>query len=467
MPDVLDLRDLSRTAAVVDGDIIDPTSADYSATRRMWNGAIDRHPAAILQCRQPADVVAAIELACKADVPLTIRGGGHGFSGLAICDGGVVVDLSPMKTIEVDLDARRVRAGAGVLGAEMDRATQEHGLATTLGTISHTGIAGLTLGGGMGWLMREHGLTCDNLVSAQTVMADGRTVIASSESDHDLFWALRGGGGQFGVVTEFEFDLHDVGPEVAVAQIAFPLERGAEPLLVARDIAAAGARARNMFIVSLELPDAPHMPDAVRNRRVLVVMATSTDPADHDCAWVDPLQSLGPAMVVKGTRPYVELQASFDAQNPHGTLAYCKGAFLGELSDAALEIFAAEAKTCPPSAVMYLQQMGGAVSDRAEGDTAFQGRGADYVLNVVTRWTTASEAAQSRAWSQAVTSAFADHALPTTPLNFEGDPVGLDRRIYGDAADRLAQVKSIADPTGLFGIIFPLDDGPTSPRAAR
>ena len=449
--------DPAALSARVSGEVLDASSPSYDEARAMWNGAIDRRPAVIVRCKDVEDISAAIGFARDADLPLGVRGGGHGYSGLAIVDDGLLLDLSLMRSIEVDTAARRATVQPGVLGGEMDRATQEHGLATTLGTISHTGIAGLTLGGGMGWLMRKHGLACDNLVAADIVLADGRLVRADSESDPDLLWALRGAGAQLGVVSSLEYELHPLSPTVCASQFVFLLDNGRDALRTARDIAAAAGRGCDFMLACIVLPDAPHVPAEVRGRHAFVVIAFSDDPTDSDGAWLQPLRAMSPMMELTKPCAYVELQAMWDRQNPHGIVAYGTGAFLDELTDDALDIFVDQAQQLTGTSIMYVQQMGGAVADRDEHDAVAQGRSADYAFNVVTRWHEPHEADAWRAEADRINRTFDAHALDTVPLNFVGRPAGLDEQIYGGSRDRLAQIKERVDPHGVFGRPWPLE----------
>ena len=447
--------DYDRLRRAIAGEVLEPASAGYDTARAMWNGAVDRHPAAILRCTATADVAAAVRFATDAQLPLTVRGGGHGFSGLAIADDSLLIDTSPMKRITVDRERSRAFAQPGVLGGELDRATQAHALATTLGTISHTGIAGLTLGGGWGWLMRQYGLTCDNLISAEVVLADGQTVRASEVAHPDLFWALRGGGGQFGAVTEYEYALHPLDPYVTVSQWVFAPDAGCRPLLTARDIAADPDRARDMFITSMCLPDSPQLPEHLRGARAYVILCMSTNTSDRDGAWMAPLAQHRPLAAVTGPRPYVDLQAIADLQNPYGLLAHCKGAFITELTDQALMTFVEQAEQLQGTSLMYLHQMGGAVGDVRDGETPLQCRSADYALNIVARWEDPEGEATARMFAGQAAAAFDRFGMDTVPLNFEGDPVGLESRIYGSSLPRLKEIKAKLDPHDVFGGAHP------------
>jgi FAD/FMN-containing dehydrogenase len=430
------------------GEVVTAEDASFDEVRRVWNGAIDRRPAVIARCRCPEDVGRSLDFARENGLPVVVRGGGHSFAGLSTCDDGVVIDLSLMKEVTVDVPRRRAVAQAGVLGGELDRATQRHGLGTTLGTVSHTGVAGLTLGGGMGWLMRLHGLACDNLLSVEAVLADGSIVRANENQHSDLFWALRGGGAGFAAVTEFEYELHPFGPGIALAQFMFDPRDGRAALRLARDLARDAPRERDLFLGYLPLPaDNPNLPPELRGQCVFLVLGFSADLADADGAWLAPLRELNPWLADVRVFDYNDLQSLFDKANRHGVQAYGKGAFVADLSDDALEVFVEQAQRGRGEVLAYLQQTGGKVAEVA--GTAVQGRSADYVLNVIARWSDPADAAGARTWAREFAQAMKPHGLTTAPLNFDGDPAG--DTIYGHAVARLQEIKGRYDPDGVFG----------------
>ncbi|HEX2087714.1 MAG TPA: FAD-binding oxidoreductase, partial [Solirubrobacteraceae bacterium] len=319
-PDVLD-----RLREGFSGALLRPHDAGYDEARRIWNGAIDRRPACIARCTGPADVVAAVRFAREHDLLVAVRSGGHGVGGHAICDGGLVIDLSAMKGIRVDPVARTARAEAGVLWGELDRETQLFGLATVGGIVTHTGIAGLTLGGGIGWLMRKYGATVDNLLSVDLVTADGELVTASERENPDLFWAVRGGGGNFGVVTSFEYRLHPVGPVVLAGPIFHPLESAPEVLRAYRDvISRAPDELTTIFNVRLA-PPLPFLPPEVHGRPIVMIGACYAGRAQDGVEVVRPLKELGtPIVDLLEPKPYVALQSMFDPSVPHGWHYYWK-----------------------------------------------------------------------------------------------------------------------------------------------
>jgi len=446
------LQVLSET---VSGEVVTSTDAGYDTVRAVWNGAFDRRPAVIVRCRTAADVSAAVNFGRDQGMPLAVRGGGHSLAALSTCDAGVMVDLSLMKDVTVDAENRRAFVQPGVLGQEMDAATQLHGLGTTLGTVSHTGVAGLTLGGGYGWAMRKYGLACDNVTSFEAVLADGRIVVASATANPDLFWALRGGGGQLAVVTGFEYVLHEFGPAISLAQFIFDPKKSLGALKVARDLAADTDGDRNMWLAYLYMPPDPDMPEDVRGQFVCLIMAVSLNPKDTDSDWLDPLLAEQPLMVERRTCEYFELQTMFDEDNAHGVGAYSKGAFFDSLSDEALEVFARAADNVVGEPLVYLQQVGGAVADVADGETAVGWRSADYVLNVIQRWTDPAVADACRSWAREFVASMQPLGMGGQPLNFAGDLASgmssSDDVLFGSAYGRLLGIKRAVDPNEVFG----------------
>ena len=451
----IDQSPLVALADAVSGAVLTEDAGDYDAVRAVWNGAFDHRPTVIVRCLTTADVASAVTFAAEQHLKVAVRGGGHSLAGLSSCDDGVMIDLSLMRDIVVDVESRRARVQPGVLGQEMDRATQAHGLGTTLGTVSHTGIAGLTLGGGYGWAMRKHGLACDNVTAFEAVLADGQVVRASQGENPDLFWALRGGGGQLAVVTSFEYALHEFGPTISLAQFIFSPRDGLAATKLARDLAAGTSNERNMWLAFMYMPPDPDMPEDVRGKFVCLIMAVSLNPKDNDSHWLDPLLDAGPLLVERRTCDYVELQTMFDEDNAYGTGAYSKGAFFASLSDEALEAFSRVAQNVVGEPLVYLQQVGGAVAEVGEEDTAVGWRSAEYVLNVIQRWTDPAQAETCRSWARQFVASMQPFGLGGQPLNFAGEaatemPV-TDDVVFGGAIDRLTAVKRQVDPGGVFG----------------
>jgi FAD/FMN-containing dehydrogenase len=441
--------------AGVRGPVILPADPGYDAARAIWNGAIDRRPACIVRCTGVADVVAAVDFARERDLLVAVRSGGHGVGGHALCDGGVVIDLSPMKGIRVDPVARTARAEAGVLWGELDRETQLHGLATVGGIVTHTGIAGLTLGGGIGWLMRKHGATVDNLLSADVVTAQGEIVTASEEENPDLFWAIRGGGGNFGVVTSFEYRLHPVGPVVLAGPVFHLLEDAPEVLRFYREfIAGAPDELTTIFELSVA-PPAPFLPEEVHGKQVVMVGACYAGSPDEGAEVVRPLKQFGrPIVDLLEPKRYTALQSMFDPMVPHGWHRYWKSVELPPLTDTAIDTLVehAPAVTSPKSYCIVFQ-LGGALARVSEDETAFSQRDAAHNVNVNAVWTEEDPDAERHiAWAREYFDALQPHAGGRVYVNFLGEEGGTRvRQAYGARNyERLVELKRAYDPTNLF-----------------
>jgi len=452
---------LSATAAFDElgesfgGELLQPTSPGYDAARRVWNGSIDRLPACIARCTGVADVIAAVRFARERGLLVAVRSGGHGVAGHAVCDEGLVIDLSPMKGIRVDPAKRTARAGAGVLWGELDRETQLFGLATVGGIVTHTGIAGLTLGGGIGWLMRKHGATVDNLVSADVVTAEGELVTASEEENADLFWAIRGGGGNFGVVTSFEYRLHPVGPIVLAGPVFHLLEDAPEVLRFYRElIAAAPDELTTIFELSVA-PPAPHLPERVHGKPIVMVGACYAGSPAEGAAVLGPLKHFGrPIVDLLEPKPYTALQSMFDPFVPHGWHRYWKSVELPPLTDDAIDTLVEHAAAITsPRSYCIVFQLGGALARVDEAATAFSQRDAAHNVNVNAVWTEDDPDGQRHiAWARDYFEAMQPHAGERVYVNFLGDE-GQDRvrAAYGERTyARLVRLKRRYDPTNLF-----------------
>src|SRR5262249_32938499 len=371
------------------GELLLPTSPGYDTARRIWNGAIDRHPACIALCTGLAEVVAAVRFARERDLMVAVRSGGHGVAGHAVCDGGLVIDLSPMKGISVDPQARTARAQAGVLWGELDRETQLHGLATVGGIVTHTGIAGLTLGGGIGWLARKYGATVDTLLSVDLVTADGDLVTASADANAELFWGVRGGGGNFGIVTSFEYRLHPVGPIVLAGPVFHLLEDAPDVLRFYREFAAAAPdELTTIFELSVAQP-LPFLPAEVHGKPIVMVGACYAGSPQDGVDIVRPLREFGnPIADLLEPKPYVALQSMFDPFVPHGLHRYWKSVELPALTDGAIDSLVehASAQTSPKSYCIVFQ-LGGALDRIGAEETAYGQRHAGYNVNVNAVWT--------------------------------------------------------------------------------
>jgi FAD/FMN-containing dehydrogenase len=437
------------------GELVLPADPGYDAARAIWNGAIDRRPACIARCSGVADVVAAVSFARERELPVAVRSGGHGVGGHALCDGGLVVDLSQMKGIRVDPAARTARAEAGVLWGELDRETQVHGLATVGGIVTHTGIAGLTLGGGIGWLMRKHGATVDNLVSADLVTAEGELLTASEDQNPDLFWGLRGGGGNFGIVSSFEYRLHPVGPIVLAGPIFHPLGDAREVLRFYREfIAAAPDELTTIFDLSTA-PPLPFLPEEVHGKPIVMVGACYAGSPQEGAEVVRPLKQFGrPIADLLEPKPYTALQSMFDPLVPHGWHRYWKSVELPPLTEDAIETLVeyASAFTSPKSYCIVFQ-LGGALGRVGADETAFSQRDATHNVNINAVWTEDDVAGERHvAWARDFYSAMQPHAGERVYLNFLGDE-GADRvrQAYSVRQyERLGELKRRYDPTNFF-----------------
>ncbi len=366
----------------LNGELVRPTDAGYDEARQIWNGAHDGRPAVIARCADAADVRHAIGFARSEGLEVAVRGGGHSIPGFSTVDGGIVIDLSPMKAIEVDAGQRTAVAEGGVLWSELDAATQEHGLAVTGGLVSTTGIAGFTLGGGIGWLMRKHGLTCDNLRSAQVVTADGRVITASDAQNSDLFWGLRGGGGNFGVVTSFEFDLHPVGPTVTAGPVFYDGARAEEILRFYRGFADEAPDELTSLANLLTAPPAPFLPEEWHGKKLIALIGCYAGDVEEGAAAMRPLSELGdPVADLIGPMPYAQMQQLIDALWPQGIQTYMKAGYLRELDDAAISTMARFHQEAPGASEIHVQHFGGAIARVSEEETAYGERGAAFVLN--------------------------------------------------------------------------------------
>ncbi|MDQ4117176.1 MAG: FAD-dependent oxidoreductase, partial [Actinomycetota bacterium] len=370
------------------GEVIDREHPGYDRARRVWNGLIDRRPAVIARCADTADAVAAVRVAQQQRPRVSIRGGGHQVAGSAVCDDGLVIDLSAMTAVHVDPVARTVRAQAGATWADVDRVTQLFGLATPGGEVSQTGIAGFTLGGGMGVLQRAHGLACDNLRSLEIVTADGVVRTASRDDHPDLFWAARGGGRGLGVVTSFEFALHPVGPQVAKTLVFYPYAEARQVLRRWRDLTPRLPDTVSPEVVLWNVPPKPQIPADMHGQKVVMVAGVYAGPAAEAPSVLAPLSGLGtPLMNAGGTFSYVEMQQALDPAFPAGGRYYFKSHFLDELTDHAIDRLIDQDRDRPnPQSLIVLRTLGGAVARVGEQESAFTHRRARYNLSIDTGW---------------------------------------------------------------------------------
>jgi len=438
--------------AALRGKLFRPNDEGYDEARRVWNGMIDRRPVAIVRCAGVADVIAAVNFAREQGLPVAIRGGSHNVTGNAVCDGGVVIDLSNMKGIRVDPEKRTVRAEGGCTWGDVDHATHVFGLAAPGGIISTTGIAGLSLGGGIGHLTRKYGLSCDNLISADVVLADGSFVTASEKKNPDLFWGLRGGGGNFGVVTSFEFKAHPVS-EVMAGPILWPLEKSREALRLYRDFMDKAPEDFNAFFAFLIVPPGPPFPKELHNKTMCGVVAMYTGPQAKADAVVAPLRKFGPpALDFFGPLPFPVVQSMFDALVPEGLQNYWKADFVNELSDELIEAHVTHGPGIPTiNSALHIYPVSGAANRVGKGDTAFFYRDAKYVHVIAAMYPNPADTAKNVAWVRDYWSALHPHSAGGAYVNFlmeEGED--RVRATYGDNYERLVAVKRTYDPTNLF-----------------
>lgn len=463
-----DLRQgLSGHAALRSAEVLLPEDPFYDEARMIWNGAIDKRPAAIIRCAGVRDVIEALQFARDRGLVVAVRGGGHNVAGTAICDGGVVIDLSPMKGIRVDPVRRIARAEPGVLWGELDRETQAFGLATTGGIVTHTGIAGLTVGGGIGWLMRKHGLTIDNLVSVDLVTADGDFIIASEDQNQDLFWGIRGGGGNFGIVTSFEYRLHPVGPMVLAGPIFFPMEQAPEVLDFYRDYITSVPDEFTSVVNLRQAPKVPFLPEDVHGQPVIAVVVCYAGSIEEGEEVVRPLKEFGSPLVdLLVPKPYTTHQSMFDATVPHGWHYYWKSLDLQTLTDPVVdELVSHSSRITSPLSYTVIFQLGGAVARVGEDDTAYSHRAAGHVVNINAIWTKDDTSSQQHVdWAQDFWSSLQPLDPTGVYVNFLGDE-GQDRvqAAYGDEKyRRLVELKDKYDPTNVFQINQNIPPGSTN-----
>lgn len=453
-----------ETPAVVEfaralrGHLIQPGDGEYDAARKVWNGMIDRYPALIVRCASVEDVVAAVNFAREQRLPLAVRGGGHNVAGHGTCDDGLVIDLSPMKQIEVDPVARLARAGGGVTWAELDAATQVYGLAAPGGVYSDTGIAGLTLGGGFGWLRSKHGLSCDNLVGAEVVTAHGDVLRADEHENADLLWGLRGGGGNFGVVTSFEFCLHPVGPDVMMA-FAFHDASGdkmRQALELYRDFSASAPNEVSTLLALGTIPPDPEVfPQEIHGRPFVLLGGLYAGPIEMGRRVLRPFLEFGkPLMDASGVMSYVDAQKLFDHDYPKGRRYYWKSLNLNRLDDEAIDLIVHHARRqVSPFSTTDLWHIGGMVKRPGNDESAFYGRQADFLLSPEANWDDPADDAANIGWLRAMLADLEPFSDGGRYLNFAGfheEGASMIRAAYGPQYARLATLKAQYDPTNLF-----------------
>ncbi len=444
---------LDQLAGELRGLLLRPGDDGYDDARAVWNGMVDRRPAAIARCERTTDVVAAVRAAAEGGLELSVKAGGHQAAGKAVCEDGLVIDLSPMDAVEVDPDAHTARVGAGATLGQLDAATQRFGLAVPAGVDSRTGVAGLALGGGIGWLARSFGLTSDNLIAAEVVTADGQVLSVSEDAHPDLFWALRGGGGNFAIVTSFEFRLHPVGPEVLTFQLFHPLEDAETVLRGYRDVMTDAPDALSCYALFLRVPPIEPFPAKRHGTPAVVLAGCHSGSLKEGGEAVAPLTALGdPFFDVVTAMPYTTFQSSFDAGVPDGARYYGKAHLLPELSDAAIRTLLEQLADPPGEFTMaFLESLGGAISRMPADATAWAHRDAAYGFAVQGGWTDPSDDERVAAWCRQVHATMAPHATGGVYVNYlDADDEHRTPAAYGGHHARLAEIKRRWDPNNVF-----------------
>jgi FAD/FMN-containing dehydrogenase len=435
------------------GDVLLPDAEGYDDSRQIWNAMIDRKPALIARCTSAEDVVESVNFARTHNLLVAIRGGGHNIAGNAVCDDGIMIDLSRMKNVQVDAKDHRATVEPGATLGDFDAAAQTHGLATPLGINSTTGVAGLTLGGGFGWLSRKYGMTVDNLLSADVVTADGRQVHASPTENGDLFWGLRGGGGNFGVVTRFEFQLHPVGPDVLSGLIVFPFDQAKSVLTKFAHFTMAMPDELNVWMVTRKAPPLPFLAEQFHGKEMVALALCYVGSPSSGEALIEPLRKFGtPIGEHVGVQPYTAWQQAFDPLLTKGARNYWKSHNFAQLSDGAIDVILEYAAKLPsPQCEIFIGTIGGQTGRVAPEAMAYANRDANYVMNVHGRWESASEDARGIEWARGFFAKAQPFASDGAYINFltqdETDRIAF---AYGPTFKRLVEIKKKYDPTNLF-----------------
>jgi FAD/FMN-containing dehydrogenase len=444
---------IEKLKGKVKGQIVLPDDPNYNKVREIWNAMIDRRPAVIVQCDAADDVLHAISYARENGLELSIRGGGHNIAGSSLCDNGVLIDLSNMKTVSVDAQNRRAYVEPGATLGDFDKAAQAHGLATPMGINSTTGVAGLTLGGGFGWLTRKYGMTIDNLVSADMVTADGRKMRVSEDENAELFWAIRGGGGNFGVVTRFEFALYPVGPEILAGLLVFPLNQAKQVLQKYREFVKSAPVELNIWAILRKAPPLPFLPENVHGKEVIVLAVFYAGDTKEGGKLIDPLRGFGePYGEHIGAMPYAQWQQAFDPLLTPGARNYWKSHNFTHLSDDALDSIIEFAGKLPsPQCEIFVGLIAG-IANRVPSDAmAYGHRDAKFVLNVHGRWDEAAQDKTCIAWARAFFEASKPYASAGAYVNFmTGDESDRVAAAYGENYSRLKEIKKKYDPENIF-----------------
>ena len=471
----IDDEQIEQFEASLHGALIRPDDPDYDDARAVWNGMIDKRPALIARCAGVADVISAVAFARENDLLVAVRGGGHNVAGTAVCDDGLVIDLSEMTGVWVDPETRTAWVQAGATWADVDHETQAFGLATPGGVVSDTGVAGLTLGGGIGHLRCKYGLSCDNLRSIDVVTADGQYLTANADENEELFWGLRGGGGNFGVVTGFEFELHPVGTEVATCLVFYPGDRLSEILRAYREFATSAPDEISTLVFAGELPDEELFSAETVHEQKFAIMGCYAGPAAEGEQALAPLREFAdPLADVSGVMPYAEFQQLLDEEYPDGMRYYWKSLYLDGLSDTAIDRIAYWADAAPsPLSTVDVWQLEGAITDVDVEESAFAGRHAPFLLGVEANWEDPKTDEVNVEWVRDCLDDMRQFSDGSVYLNFPGFHEGGDdmiRTTFGSAYERLVALKDEYDPTNLFSLnqnIAPSDHAQTTGGASH
>jgi FAD/FMN-containing dehydrogenase len=440
--------------AEVRGDLLRPDDDGYDEARTIWNAMIDRRPAVIVRCAGAADVISAVNAATEHGLPLAVKGGGHNVAGNAVCDDGLVIDLSPMSSVRVDPVEKTARVGPGATIADLDHETQAFGLATPAGFNSETGVAGLTLGGGFGYLSRKYGMTIDNLRSVELVTADGELIHASEAKRPDLFWAVRGGGGNFGVVTSFEFDLLEVGPEILAGLIVHRADDAQAVVRRWRDVVADVPDELSVWIVSLSAPPLPFIDEKYHGTPIVVILTVYAGDLDAGRELIEPLRTFGnPLGDNVAARPYADWQQFFDKAYASGARNYWKSLNFAAFTDETIDVSLEYGLNRPtPESKFAMVHLGGATTRVPADATAYPHRDAEFVVNVVARWTDPEQDDACIGWARDSHDALVEHSTDGTYVNFISEETGEERFAFRENYDRLVEVKTAYDPENLFSM---------------
>ncbi|OUR94635.1 hypothetical protein A9Q87_03090 [Flavobacteriales bacterium 34_180_T64] len=433
--------------------LILPSDSEFDEARSVWNGMIDKKPAMIAMCTNVNDITNCINFARRHNVLVSIKGGGHSVAGRAVCDDGLMINLSQMKSVVVNPNARTVRVESGAKIGDLDKETQKFGLATPVGIVSQTGIAGLTLGGGIGYLGRKYGLTLDNLISAKLITADGKLINASAHENSDLFWALRGGGGNFGVVSSFEFKTYKVGPDVMVAQVFYPIEDAKEVLQFYREFTAKAPDELAGYALVVNVPPVDPFPKELQGKTAIAIVACHSGVLEDGKIALSSLEDFGnPFLKVIMPMPFVALQTNFDPGVPNGMRYYWKSHYMDTLSDEAIDVFVNHTNRLPgPLSIVGFEPLGGAISRVNEQDTAFPQRRASYVLGIWSGWIQPSNDHYVISWTRELHDKMKPYTSEGVYSNYlDQDDEDLIRSSFGKNYNRLQEVKKKYDPNNFF-----------------